>query len=1001
MSPNAIYSKSGKGVQEASGKTSQLSRADRAVLSAIDGKMTVSEVAGKVGRPYDTRFEQLIEQLDRDGFVRQVSAGAPAPAGNKPAAGKPAAGGPAKAPGEDLDFTIAMPAPKAAPKPPPDAPAPPVAPDMAKTQAAAFARAREEAEEKAARERDRIKAETEAKLRAETEARLRSEAEVKAKADAEARVRAEAEAKIKAAREAAVRAAAEAKARAEAEAAAKLEAERAKAREEAERARKEAEEAKRQAEEARRKAEEEARKAREEAEARARAEAEEARRVAEEARRKAEEEARKAREEAERIRREAEEAKRQAEEARRKAEEEARKAREEAERRAREEEARRAREEAERKAREKAEREASEQEEKERKARERAEREQREREEDERKAREKEERKAREKQEREEAERASEAARAQKAEKAKAKAEPASFGDSLLADLDSFSDRQEEERKAKEESSRKEKEEKERQKEKQRQEEEREKQEAAARREREEQARRDKEEAERREKEEEERREREAQERAKLEAAERKRREKEPAAAAAAGRDDDIPLSDDDLDLDDVKKDEAILSKESRRAAREREERERRAKKEAKREATRAKKEEDEEGKNRAWREEPAPTPSFRRPRKWGKPVAVTLFLALIAGVGVLHVMPLSTAEYEKAASQAAGQPVRIGSARLSLYTGVQLNFGNVTIGDTKIASVRAHPQIGSLFGPNKAFSRIEMQGVTLPQAALGGLFGAKVRGENFSVGRINAKNVKLAGPLQLPALDVDLALAEDGSVTSTSVRGPDGLSGKLIPKTGGEMEFDVVAHSFTVPIVPDMSLSGFAMKGTATRDGMKIDSWGGSSLDGAVQGSANVRWAGGNWNIDGVMTVRGINAAVFAPALLSEGKAEGTGRFSFNDADPMSFLGRGRIEGTFSVHKGVLGSFDLSRAIQTGGRQAGGRTPFTGMSGQGVFDKGAVALRNVSFGAGAMNAGASADISAEGTLSGRIVADVRTPSQTLRATLNLGGTVKDPQVKN
>ena len=58
-------------------------------------------------------------------------------------------------------------------------------------------------------------------------------------------------------------------------------------------------------------------------------------------------------------------------------------------------------------------------------------------------------------------------------------------------------------------------------------------------------------------------------------------------------------------------------------------------------------------------------------------------------------------------------------------------------------------------------------------------------------------------------------------------------------------------------------------------------------------------------------------------------------------------------------------------------------------------------ALRNVSFGAGAMNAGASADISAEGTLSGRIVADVRTPSQTLRATLNLGGTVKDPQVKN
>ena len=36
MNASAIYSKSGKGVQEAAGKTSHLSRPDRAVLSAID-----------------------------------------------------------------------------------------------------------------------------------------------------------------------------------------------------------------------------------------------------------------------------------------------------------------------------------------------------------------------------------------------------------------------------------------------------------------------------------------------------------------------------------------------------------------------------------------------------------------------------------------------------------------------------------------------------------------------------------------------------------------------------------------------------------------------------------------------------------------------------------------------------------------------------------------------------------------------------------------------------
>ena len=148
-------------------------------------------------------------------------------------------------------------------------------------------------------------------------------------------------------------------------------------------------------------------------------------------------------------------------------------------------------------------------------------------------------------------------------------------------------------------------------------------------------------------------------------------------------------------------------------------------------------------------------------------------------------------------------------------------------------------------------------------------------------------------------------------------------------------------------------------------------------------------------------MTVRGINAAVFAPALLSEGKAEGTGRFQMSGVDPARLAGGARLDGSFTVIKGVLGSFDLSRAISTGGRQFAGRTQFTEMTGQGVYDRGAVTLRNVNITAGALNAAASADIAPGGALAGRIVADIRTSIQPLRATLIIGGTVKDPQVRN
>jgi hypothetical protein len=1048
MNPTAIYSKSGKGVQEASGKTSNLSRADRAVLSAFDGKVTVKEVADRLGRPFDAKFEQLIQQLDKDGYVRAVTAGAPAPGAAKPAGGAAAKPGsaPAKpAAGSDLDFTTIMPAykPPAAPassapdlaakaradaehkakeeqahsfkarqeaeakaaaaaaakqrqeaeerakrerervaaeaaakakaeaepkkadsKPLFEMPSAPAKASDAQSQASAFARAREEAEEKAAKERDRIKAEAEAKARAEFESRAKSEAEIKAKEDAERKSR-EADEKIKAAREAAVRAAAEAKAKAEAELQAKLEAERARAREEAERVRREAEEkARKEAEELQRKLDEE-RKAREEAERKAR----------EEARRRQEEDERRAREEAER------------------------KAKEEAERKERErkEAERRAREEQERKAREAREQEEAER--RERHAREDAEREER-----------------RSKEEAERAEREEQERLRKEKEKAKPKRAPTGdqFADSLMADLDSFTEKDEEDLKAKEEQARKEKEELDRAREVA---EKRAKEEAKRKREEDdERKRRDQEEEEGREREEKERAKREAKEKEEREAEERRKKEEEEEREAeerrakrkakdkdkkrdrpAAG--DDIGVSDDDLDMDDVKRDQKAVSEESRKQAKDREkeakEREREAKdraKEREREAKRAK---------------AAPPPPvaggyapIRRRRSWGKPIATTLFIVLVGGVGLLHVMPLDTAPYEKAVAEAIGRPVKISSAHLSLYNGLLVRLEGVTIGDVKIKSASAYPQIGALFDDKKVFSRIAIDSVTVPLDAVDDLLAAKIKGERFAVEKVSVKDLKFTGPLVFPPLEGDLAFGSDGAVTSAVLRGPDNLSARIAPTSAGQYDFDVTANSLQIPLAPDVSLSGFAMKGKASADGVRIENWGGGTLDGAVSGTATVRW-GSNWNIDGVMTIRGMNAAVFAPALLSEGKFEGTGRFSLHGADPTKFTESGRIEGNFSVPKGVLGSFDLSRAISTGGRQAEGRTPFNGLTAQGVFDRGTVALRNVTFSAGALNAGASADIAKDGALSGRIVADVKTATQTLRATVNLGGTIQEPRVRN
>jgi len=138
----------------------------------------------------------------------------------------------------------------------------------------------------------------------------------------------------------------------------------------------------------------------------------------------------------------------------------------------------------------------------------------------------------------------------------------------------------------------------------------------------------------------------------------------------------------------------------------------------------------------------------------------------------------------------------------------------------------------------------------------------------------------------------------------------------------------------------------------------------------------------------------------VFAPALISDGKVDGQAKYAMSGESPGLLFERARMQGDFKIERGVLGSFDLTRALQTGGAQTGGRTVFTEMKGQGVYDKGIVQLRDISISAGSMNAGASVDIDAGGGISGRIAADVKTPNQTLRAILNISGKVQDPVIR-
>ena len=981
MDRRTVFTKTAKGMLEATGSTSALPRDLRNILKEVDGKATVSQLGERLGKMPEAKLLDVLIEMQLDGYVREFvtvqprQTSAPPPQGTAP-------GG-----DEDLDFTslTSKPGPKA------EEAAKPAADEIARQAAAARARADAEAK---ARLEARAKAEAVVKARLEAEAKAKAEAEAKAKADAEAKAKAEAEARAKTAAEAKARAEAEAKAKSEAEAKARAQAEaRAKAEAE-ERARREAEErVRREADEkARREAEERAQR---EAQERARVEAELTARLEEE-RRAREEAERKAKEEAQRLAREAEErARRETEELRAQVEAE-RRAREEAEQRAQQEVERRAREESERKLREEAER--REREDAERRAEEEAER--KEREETERRAKEEAERRAKEEVERREREDAERRDREESERKLREEAER--------------KEREEAERREREETERRVKEEAER---REREDAERKAKEEAERREREDAERRAKEEAERREREETERRAEEEAERKDREESERKLREeaergereeaertaKEEAEASRAAEPEPEREAEEAVQAGITTKEESKARAKLEAAAAAQARKDARARERA---LATERKAAGIEAPSRPAEPEPSaememPVGKLRRERNWARIVSLGLFVVLFVAIAAIHLIPLDVSPYEKAAGERLGEPVRIGSIHFSLVPQPHLSFENVSIGAEprlQIASLDAVPELGSMFAPRKVFRSIEIGGLVLPQAIAARALWGKGSEDALRVERVLLKGLKLElKGMLLPPLDVEASFGPGGLEKALLANAEKSLSVSL-QGDGGKTQIEIAAKRLVLPFAQNIALDEFSAKGTLVAQDLLLREFEARAFDGILSGNARLSW-GDAWSFGGEFAAKGMDAAKVAAPILSGGRFEGKGTYAMKADAPEKLMASARLDGSFSMQKGTLAIVDLTRTLQgTGG--TGGNTLFSEMTGSVVADASRIQLRQIRLSAGLLSANGSAELDAQKNLSGRLQIELRAQVTQLRATLAITGTLAEPQFR-
>jgi hypothetical protein len=69
MDRKAIFTKTAKGLMEATGKTSILSRDLRNLLKEIDGKVNVGDLQEKLGKIPDAKLQEALVKLTKEDFV--------------------------------------------------------------------------------------------------------------------------------------------------------------------------------------------------------------------------------------------------------------------------------------------------------------------------------------------------------------------------------------------------------------------------------------------------------------------------------------------------------------------------------------------------------------------------------------------------------------------------------------------------------------------------------------------------------------------------------------------------------------------------------------------------------------------------------------------------------------------------------------------------------------------------------------------------------------------
>ncbi|MCC6473657.1 MAG: hypothetical protein IT514_07930 [Burkholderiales bacterium] len=388
-----------------------------------------------------------------------------------------------------------------------------------------------------------------------------------------------------------------------------------------------------------------------------------------------------------------------------------------------------------------------------------------------------------------------------------------------------------------------------------------------------------------------------------------------------------------------------------------------------------------------------------RPPRRVGRGVAIALVALVAVALAGLNFAPIDAGSFERAASARLGEPVRIGSIRLSVMPLPRLRMENVAVGaggEIRIAGIEAAPDVGAIWNEKKHFGSVTLDGVSAPAGSLAALLWGKGSGDSLRIDSLVVKGARLQLPgVELPVIDATGTFGGGGNLEQATITARGGKFSVKVAAKGASAQVEISAGEVTFPFGGTIRFDDFRARGVANPAELALSEIEASALGGVLRGNARLRWTPA-WSVEGQMTGRGIDPARFAAPLVASGSVEGRFAYSMRSPTPERLASALRYEGSFTMHKGTLGTVDLTRVLQ-GADSPGGTTLFSEMSGSFAGDLSRVQLRRVRLGAGMLSASGDLAVGPQKNLSGRFDVELRNQA---RAAFVLGGTLPAPVVR-